>query len=230
MHINKLLILSFPTFLFAACQTKSSQTGNKQPKTTTISDTIHKPSATSVAPKPADSFVVKIAGNAQPVIIPGKAIGSITIGSNPGELMKIIGRPQNSDAAMCKSLSGWRYDKVSPKEFDIAAECDPHHQMQPRIKWIRTTDSAFRTASGLGVGSTLQEIQAVFSKVAESSSYVDSNHIQMQIWNSPLKHIAFEVTAAKAAQICKAVVVYKATGNNAELYLPFYEYMKTNWK
>src|SRR5690606_20623318 len=59
-----------------------------------------------------EDVAVETSVNPRLLIVPGQSIGNISIGMNAGEIEKILGKPDLSDAAMGKAWLTW-FSKVS---------------------------------------------------------------------------------------------------------------------
>jgi hypothetical protein len=177
-----------------------------------------------------DPFYSKIADENY-LIVPGKSIGKLKIGEKTEEL-QMLGRPQKSDAGMCKSLGSWFYGDSTNgirKELDIFSECDPADSMRPHVKWIRTTDPVFKTEKGLGVNSSFEDIQTVFPSLEAIGTFTAKNDgHDMVLMNDVHTGITFEIEAEKGKPSgkCRGVVVGKPGEKVPSLYFTFYKDLK----
>lgn len=214
------ILLLCPLIWMSACQSN----GNKSKKESTLPFlseaqyvTIHKP----------DTFFLKIKGP-RPLITPGGAMGRFSVGEKTDSL-QALRRPDKGDAGMCKSLSRWFYgDSSRPprNELVIFSACDPDDDMRPHIKWIRTTDPAFKTTEGLGVGSSWKALSKVYPDVETVATYKTDDSTAVDMVHPTGEGITFEVRAPKgkprAKDTCVGVVVHAGDTKMPSMYFPFY--------
>ena len=214
------VLLLCPLLLAGACQNNSNKSKNEV-ALPSLSEgqfvTIHKP----------DTFFLKISGP-QPLIAPGGAIGRFSVGEKTDSL-QVLRRPDSGDAGMCKSLSRWLYGDSSHeprKELVIFSACDPDDDMRPHIKWIRTTDPAFKTAGGLGVGSNWKALSKAYPDVETVATYQADDSTTVEMLHVKDQGITFEVRAPKgtprAKDTCVGVVVHGIATKMPSMYFPFY--------
>lgn len=124
---------------------------------------------------------------------------------------------------MCKSLGQWFYGKENLKRSLIVfSECDPGDEMKPHVIWIRTNDPAFKTKEGLGVGSTIEEIQLVFPNLEILGTYGDMlSKKTIVLLNAQKAGITFEVEK-EAMEICHAIMVNEPGKSPHIAYFDFY--------
>ena len=117
-------------FLITGCHSDNSSSSRKA---TTVSN-------------PVDTIKEKTTSAL--LLIPGKAAGSITIDENTEILIKKFGKPDGGDAAMGKAIAVW-YQNHDSTAYSIAVYStrDMGNDETPRIKQIRITSPAFKTAS-----------------------------------------------------------------------------------
>src|SRR5699024_5561087 len=161
--------------------------------------------------KQKDSVFIKIVGHQSPLIIPGKAIGDVAIGASSASLNQ-LGPATDGGAATCHYIGIWRYGHNQHYNLTAVSACDPDDDMRPHIQWLRTNDSAFKTASGLGVGSTIEEIKAVFPGMRIPITYQADDGMLMLLHSVKEEGIAFAMTSGKT-QVCRAVVLFPKNGS-----------------
>ncbi|MDN3581866.1 hypothetical protein [Mucilaginibacter flavus] len=146
---------------------------------------------------------------ANQLITPGKGIGHIMIDDDVQNSIKILGKPDSSDAAMGSSLMVWfaRHDASGYRTSIFA-----RHNMGGKdeaishIQKILVTSPWFKTADGVGVGSTLDAIKKTYT--LKSTSSYNSKAGEVEVYTDLDKGISFEISAASGK--CVGVVVHKA--------------------
>jgi hypothetical protein len=107
-----------------------------------------------------------------PRVVPGVSIGYIILGNNGAETLRKLPKPYASDAGMSQTRQVWKLPEPQGR-FDTlfihtvsngAIDAQPSEGMT--IDLIRTTAKRFRTAQGISVGSSLEEIRKAFPSVA----------------------------------------------------------------
>ncbi len=158
-----------------------------------------------------DSVFLKITAHQSPVIIPGKAIGRIEIGASSDSLHH-LGPATDAGAATCHYIGIWKYGSHQQHKLTVVSACDPDDDMRPHIQWLYTNDPTFKTASGLGVGSTIGEIKAVFPGMRIPITYLADDGMLMLLHSVKKQGIAFAMTSGKK-QICRAVILFSENGS-----------------
>lgn len=144
------------------------------------------------------------------MITPGGGIGKITIGENADSVVKVLGKPDSSDAAMGSQLMTW-YDKHNAKTYQI--NVFSHHNMGAtdeniaRVKAIRITSPAFSTSEMIHVGTPFGELQKYFSLRKITSA----NKKEISVYNDQKNGIAFEVAKNN---ICTGIIVFAPDGGS----------------
>ena len=91
------------------------------------------------------------------------------------------------------------------------------------VKLIYSTSSFFKTNTGLGVYSDLEEIKKQFPGLQQVAQFKERNSDRMiHIYTDKNQGIAFETAEARDQQICIAVTVYMPDKNLLDLYIPLH--------
>lgn len=208
---NSLIIISIAVCLLAC--------GNNNNKPATIADTnkVPKDTAGQHLPDKNDTTVhhtmasdTGAASTAQSdwLITPGKSIGHIALNDDVQNVIKQLGKPDSSDAAMGSSLMVWftNHNTAGNRTAVFAR----HHmggkdEQISYVQKILVTSPQFKTADGVGVGSSKQEIQKTYTLKPTST---DSNKSgKVQVYTDLAKGISFEIDGRGK---CVGVVVHKA--------------------
>jgi hypothetical protein len=145
------------------------------------------------------------------MITPGGGIGKITIGENADSVLKALGKPDSSDAAMGSQLMTW-YPKHDSKTYQI--NVFSHRNMGAkdeaisRVKAIRVTSPGFNTSEMVHAGTPFVEIKKHFSLRKITST----NKKGVTIYNDQKNGIAFEIDSNN---ICTAITVFGRDGGSA---------------
>lgn len=188
--MKKNLILAF--MILAACNSKPGVVSEKD---------------SSVAAPALPAPVAVPVPSADPVapdesyrIVPGKAIGNTHINDNMDSVTSLLGKPDDGDAAMQKSVAIY-YKGAYATSILSARNPDGDHPVE-KVKQIRVTSPAFKTEDGLHVGSTLNELNAKY-QLKKTTTYKGEGG-ECTVWDAG-HGIAFETNPAGN---CIAVIVY----------------------
>jgi len=153
--------------------------------------------------------------NKETLLIPGVSAGKIKLAEDAEPLYKILGKPDSGDAAMQKAVAIW-YKNHDPKSYATAIYTvrDTGDNPAARIRQIRVTAPEFKTQSGIGVHSSLSDIQGTFTLKQLTGVPGDSD--AFQIFDSPAG-IAFELNKELK---CTAVLIHPANEELKAGYLP----------
>ncbi|WP_343673974.1 hypothetical protein [Chitinophaga sp.] len=199
MKTNLILAL----FLLAAC--------NSRPPVVTDKDsTIAAPAAPAPVAIPVPS-TEPVSSNEAYLVVPGKAIGNTHINDNMDTVIKLLGKPDEGDAAMQKSVAIY-YKGAYATSILSARNPDGDHSVA-KVKQIRVTSPAFKTKDGLHVGSSLDELNAKY-KLKQTTTYKGEGG-ECTVWDAG-HGIAFETDAAGK---CIAVIVYSPEAPYQGAYL-----------
>lgn len=129
-------------------------------------------------------------------IRPGAAVGTLVLKTLISDSLWLdLGRPDSSDAAMCKSWSMWYW---GDRELDLFSVCDPEVDMQKTLKIIRVRGFRYRILQEgihLNTSSELAEIQAQFPQgrlVDMGPEGIPNTH---DLYQDTTQGIAFELNA-----------------------------------
>ncbi|MEX8548580.1 MAG: hypothetical protein V5804_13335 [Mucilaginibacter sp.] len=153
------------------------------------------------------------------LIVPGKSIGQTKLQEDAVLVYKRLGRPDAGDAAMGKSLATWYAGHRSlgyQTQVFFSRYMGGMDDITSRVKQIRVTSPYFKTAEGIGPGSTLKQINAFF-KVRKTAAFTENK--QRYFVYDTFKGIAFE---SNAGGKCTGVIIYLLGGRGGFTYLPFH--------
>ncbi|OMP74571.1 MULTISPECIES: hypothetical protein [unclassified Chitinophaga] len=192
MKTNLILAL----LILAACNSKPGAVSEKD-------STIAAPAAPTPVAVPVPS-TDPVAPNEAYLIVPGKAIGNTHINDNMDSVIKLLGKPDDGDAAMQKSVV--IYYKGAYATSILSARNPDGDNPIAKVKQIRVTSPAFKTEDGLHVGSSIDELNAMY-QLRKTTTYTGAGG-ECTVWDAG-HGIAFETDPAKN---CIAVIVYSPEG------------------
>jgi len=206
------------TGLFACNQsTKKQTTADTTPQAVDTGKVKQPILDDSIAKSPAstDTSTTKTV-SAYRLIGPGKGIGRILLNENIENVSLLLGRPDSSDAAMGSSLMVW-YAKHNSAGYKTSVfshrNMGAKDEIISRIQKILITSPEFKTAEGVGVGATRDEIKKTYD-LKPTSDYKNKDG-KVQVYTDMDKGISFEIDASNK---CVGVVVHKAH-DTASAYL-----------
>jgi hypothetical protein len=183
---NSLIIVSIAICLLACGNNSKKETTladtNKVPKDTTGQQLGDKNDTTTRHTMASDTGT---ANTAQPewLITPGKSIGHIVLNDDVQNVIKQLGKPDSSDAAMGSSLMVWFANHNSAANRTAVFS---HHNMGGKdesvshVQKILVTSPRFKTNSGVGVGSTKQDVQKNY--ILKPTSTYSKNGGKVQVY------------------------------------------------
>ncbi len=151
------------------------------------------------------------------LIVPGKSAGKTEIGATLKETTARLGKPDAGDAAMQHYVSVWYSNKGEKTGNSVAVLSvrDAGNDPEARIKQIRVNSPQFRTAGGIGRGSTLDQIKAQFS-ITPTNRYTELDKAYT-LFDSDAG-IGFEVEDSAG---CTSIIVHRANEPFSGTYLDF---------
>jgi hypothetical protein len=212
----------FITIFLAACGNNTKQVSKEQ-----ISDTSTTPAVvterkdTNAATAPTTQSIDETTASNN-TIVPGKNIGKIEIGMSDTTLEPLLGKPDASDAAMGKAWLTW-YGK-KPDEHNNKTQLNVYTSYRDTtmrdksVQQIRTTSSFFKTAQGVHVYASLDDIKKVFpgiKRVQQSAN--DAKRFIM--YDDVNNGIAFEIVNANGQQICRAIFIHVKGKGVRDIYI-----------
>jgi hypothetical protein len=168
---------------------------------------------------------VTYAQNAAWLIVPGKSIGQVKL-ETPTESLSVLGKPDGGDAAMMKAWRIW-YSRKKDNSIDsshmLAVFTAMRTQDTQYVKQIRVNSPRFKTAKGVGVGSTIAMIRKTYPGVQLVQTYESANKARrILVYEDAKTGIAFETSNARSKKpVCSMVVVFDP-GESAAGYLDFH--------
>jgi hypothetical protein len=148
------------------------------------------------------------AGTDETSIVPGASIAGVSLGPNGGQELKKLGKPYRVNRGMSQTRQVW--ERLRPEgrleTFFVHTVSNGAIDAQPAdgvtIDLIRSTNARFRTAGGIAVGSTLDQIRKSFPDIAPVEG-------TPTIFDDVKQGIAFEFSGAPIGHsVCIAIMVH----------------------
>jgi hypothetical protein len=141
-------------------------------------------------------------------IEPGVSMAGITLGPKGAEELKKLGKPYRVDRGMSQTRQVWKWSTPEGRfdTFFVHTVNNGVIDAQPpdglTIDLVRSTVARFRTAGGIAVGSTLDQIRKSFPNVVPVEG-------TPTIFDDLKQGIAFEFSAAPIGHsVCIAIMVH----------------------
>ena len=168
-----------------------------------------------------EDVAVETSVNPRLLIVPGQSIGNVVIEMDAGQIEKLLGKPDLSDAAMGKAWLTW-FSKVSDtitgNELNIYTEYKDNEMAEKVVRQIRITSDEFQTADGISTGKTLDEISKIFSEIKLVGQYDTSTSHPVSVYDAVEKGIAFEVEH----NVCTGIIIHSKGRAVSEEYISFH--------
>jgi hypothetical protein len=143
-------------------------------------------------------------------IVPGHYIGTIFLGENPDSVLRILGKPDFSDAAMGKAWLTWRGKRDehnNQTQTDVFVTYKDSTMSTRTVQQIRTTSSAYRLADSLHVYSSFESLKQAYPDLEYTGSYEDEGR-QIKIYDSAAAGVAFEIVEAGSQRLCTGIIIH----------------------
>ncbi len=131
------------------------------------------------------------------MIVPGKSIDKVFLGQDMQEVFKILGNPNDGDAAMGKAWGIWFLrDSTDTKKgaLSVYSSYKDSTMVAKDVKQIVVSASNYRTDKGLRIGVSLDEIKAVFPNVKKAGVYLNTaKKDTLVVYDEEKEGIAFDV-------------------------------------
>lgn len=146
------------------------------------------------------------------LIIPGKQVGCLYLGQNMKDVDKLLGRPDDGDAAMGSALGIWysldkkKKDTLKTNPLIIFSAYRDSNMVVKDVKQISVSAPGFSTAEGLHTGVSLAQLKAIYPSLKKTESYVGkSNKDSLIVYDVIDKGVAFDIQQ----DICTEITVHQ---------------------
>jgi hypothetical protein len=179
-----------------------------------------------VAPLLKLSLGVAPAPTPAQLVVPGRGIGSLRLGTDPAVSLPPLGPPSVTDGAMLKAWATWYGKGRPPVQLDVYTAPPPGDDGSHKsVQVVRATSTYFRLDNGLRNGSTLTQIRAVYGQLPLATTY----HLAAgtrYLYDDVRRGIAFETDGTAASSHCRALIVHVPGRAVAQTNLPLASYLK----
>jgi hypothetical protein len=154
--------------------------------------------------------VKEIKGNTEELlIVPGSEVGKVRIGMHSEALIKAIGQPGLSDAAMGKAWLTWYNNKNKISQLDVYTAYKDSNMSERTVQLIRVSSQDFSTKDSIHAGTSFNEIGKKVPALKYISDYrKDSTGEIISLYVDQKKGIAFEFSLIDHLKKCSAVIVF----------------------
>lgn len=153
-----------------------------------------------------------------PLIVPGKSIGQVSLGTEETEIVKQLGEPTTFEGAAGRHWTAWFAPKGKERGDELDIYCHVVNDTRgPVALWIRVESPYFHTAAGVNTRSGLAEIWREFPNLRYG--YTDSHDDAVEFYADKSQGILVEVRRTKVGAnsfgapgeawgVCRALIVY----------------------
>jgi len=183
------------------------------------------PGSLSVGKNPMDTIPVRSPDH---MIMPGKSIGWVGLGTEASALEHLLGRPDLSDAAMGKAWLTWKGKRDLHNhlpELNIYITYRDNSMREKIVRQIRTTSPDFSTEKGLSVYSSYDKLRKDFPGIKKVASYQEDGR-EILLFDDRDQGIAFEIAIAGKERICTGIIVHEKGKGVNDIYITLHPEMK----
>ncbi|WP_139298343.1 hypothetical protein [Pedobacter hartonius] len=179
--------------------------------------------------KDSGTFTEKKKPTAGPseLIVAGKQVGKISLGQDMEEVFKLLGKPDEGDAAMGSALGIWYgKDTLTGKKDPVVifSSYRDSNMVVKSVKQISVGAQGFQTAEGIRMGTRLSALLAAYPSLKKTETYLNSKDKTdtLRVYDSIAEGIAFDVQS----DTCTAITVHVKNRAANAVYLPVHP----DWK
>lgn len=186
-----------------------NQSNTTKNKTDAVVDTLAAGNAAKDAAKAVDPNAL---------ISPGKSIGLTSIGEPTDSVIAKLGRPDEGDAAMGKSLSTWfsKSNKAYKTQIFSVIDFGKDGDKQ-KVKFIKVNNPFFQTSQHIGPGSLFTAAQQFYNPSKYIGYYLKQKDT-VKVYNDNANGISFEVNTSG---LIEGIMIHAPGMKDLVPYLPF---------
>lgn len=158
------------------------------------------------------------------LVVPGKQMGKISIGQDMEEVFKLLGKPDDGDAAMGKAWSIWKVkDGESGSddgEMAIYSTYKDSTMSSKVVKQVMVNIGGYATKNGLQNNADLGHVIQGLPSLKQVSMYVDdSKKDTLYVYDSKEEGLSFDVKRANDQYFTRAMTVHPKNESVSNTYL-----------
>ncbi|QNK63205.1 hypothetical protein H7F33_01390 [Pedobacter sp. PAMC26386] len=155
------------------------------------------------------------------LIIAGKQAGNIYLGQDMTSVFKLLGKPDDGDAAMGKAIGIWH--KKQP--IIIFSTYRDSNMVIKDVKQISISSNSLSTADGIHTGVSLAFLKMVYPELKKVASYSNlQTKALLVVYDAVAKGIAFDIQK----DTCTTITVHPVNQSVNDVYLTMYPAWKKN--
>ncbi|MDO7853288.1 hypothetical protein [Hymenobacter convexus] len=135
------------------------------------------------------------------LVVPGRSIGTVAIGTDPLKSLAALGPPTHTEGALGESWNTWVGKETvagnRPSQLDVywarPAGAAPSSKART-VQLIRTTSPAFQLANGLHIGSPVADIAPLYPRHDKAFNLQLGTEEPRSLLDAPFDGIGFELS------------------------------------
>jgi len=140
------------------------------------------------------------------LIVPGKSIGKIFLGQDVKEMSKMLGTPDDGDAAMGKAWGIWHLDGG---DLSVYSSYKDSTATSRDVKQVVVSAEGYKTKEGFGKGTSIEEIRKTYPNLQRVETYIlEGAGDTLKVFDEVKEGIAFDVITKGNKHINAAITVH----------------------
>lgn len=149
------------------------------------------------------------------LIIAGKQAGNIYLGQDMEAVFKLLGKPDDGDAAMGSALAIWN----KSKPLIVFSSYRDSNMVIKDVKQVSVSAADFSTAEGIHTGLSLKALKAAYPELEKAAAYTHTKtKAELTVYDAVSKGIAFDIQQ----DTCTAITVHPLNKSVNGVYLTMY--------
>lgn len=149
------------------------------------------------------------------LIIAGKQAGDIYLGQDMQAVLKLLGKPDDGDAAMGSALAIW--NKKEP--LLIFSSYRDSNMVIKDVKQVSVSAPGYSTTEGIHTGVSLKALKAAYPELEKAAAYTHlQTKAELTVYDAVAKGIAFDVQK----DTCTAITIHPSGKSVNAVYLTMY--------
>jgi len=149
------------------------------------------------------------------LIIAGKQAGNIYLGQDMEAVFKLLGKPDDGDAAMGSALAIWNKNKP----LIVFSSYRDSNMVIKDVKQVSVSAADFSTAEGIHTGLSLKALKDAYPELEKAAAYTHTKtKAELTVYDAVSKGIAFDVQQ----DTCTAITIHPLNKSVNGVYLTMY--------